>query len=113
MFPGRTQNAPVALLLLFFLLLAGCTSPDPAASACQNLPADTFVDEVRGTDILIDDGSLVLHTSKATIFLRDGACSPIGVEAVRPGDRIGHNAEQIATSYPAQAWPTIIIVERP
>ncbi len=114
---ARVHNplcTPAARFLLPFLLLllAGCITPDARDQTCPTLPADGVVDDVRGTDIVIDDGSLILHTSKATIFLRDGDCTPIDVEEVRPGDRVGHNAEQIATSYPAQAWPTTIVIER-
>ncbi len=112
-----TPTFATPFFLSFLLLsLAGCADPDardPTASACAKLPAEFIVDEVHETSLLVDGGSLWLHTTKATILLRvDGACTMIAVDDVAPGDRVGHNAGEIATSYPAQAWPTTIVIER-
>ncbi len=101
------------LLPFLLLLLAGCA--DPAATedpfSCTDIPTDLIVDEVRDTSLLVDDGSMVLHASKATIMLRtDAGCQEIMLSDVSPGDHVGHNANEIAMSYPAQAWPTLIVV---
>jgi len=105
------------LLFLSFLAsclaFAGCSAPDPAAKACGGLAAELVVDEVHGTDLLVDGRSLVLHAAEATVLLRaGGVCTPIDAGEVRPGDRVGHDATEIATSYPAQAWPEHLVVER-
>lgn len=99
-----------AALLCLLLLLAGCTQPDPPP--CDAIDATQVVDEVRGTDIVVDNGSLILHTSQADILLREaGTCTPMAVADVQPGDRVGHDAQRIAISDPAQAHPDTVVVE--
>ncbi|MGB0653711.1 MAG: hypothetical protein ACPGQL_10985 [Thermoplasmatota archaeon] len=70
------------------------------------------MDEVRESSLLVDDGSLVVHLRQATVLLRqDGACTPLDPESIRVGDRVGHNAEEVLLSYPAQVHPTVVVVE--
>ncbi len=98
--------------LLLVVLLAGCSSP-PAVEPCEAIAPSTLVTEVRPPDIVVDGGELVLHASRAEVWLHDGSgCHPLDLSAVRVGDRLGHDATEIATSYPAQAWPDTVVIDR-
>ncbi|HET6399724.1 MAG TPA: hypothetical protein VFH47_09250 [Candidatus Thermoplasmatota archaeon] len=90
--------------------LAGCAS-GPEGLPCDSVPATTTVVRVSGSDIVVDGGDLVLHASRSTVWLAgEDACTRIAVADVRPGQPLGHDAREIATSYPAQAWPENIVV---
>ncbi len=104
------MRAGIVAVVGLVVLVSGCTSsPDP----CGELALTTSVVEVRGTDVVVDGGSLVLHASGADIYLRDGPiCGPATLGDVRVGDALGHDATEIAESYPMQAWPTTILVSR-
>ncbi len=105
----------MALALLVAGTLAGCSS-DPAADGslpCGSLPTTTTVTEVRAPDIVVQDGDLVLHAAEASVRVHDAdGCRPIAVADIRAGDWLGHDATQIAESYPAQAWPDNIVIDR-
>ena len=83
-------------------------------SFCETAQATLVVDEVRATDLLVDDRSLVLHAASSDVFLRTGSgCERITPADVRAGDVVAHDAREIAASYPGQAWPDTIVVVRP
>ncbi len=100
------------LLPAFALLaLAGCGTP--SASFCGTAQAHDVVDSVHGTDVAIEDGTLILHTAASKLELRDAnGCHALAVEDIVPGDRVAHDADEIAESYPAQAWPDHVVVVR-
>ncbi len=103
------------LSFLVASVLSGCsTAPtDLSANLCDTGGGKDIVSAVSGTDIAIENGSLILHAAKSVISLRDAqGCRDVSVSAVRVGDRLLHNAREIAESYPAQAWPTQILIER-
>jgi hypothetical protein len=91
--------------LLVLVALAGCAED---VARCS-IEADLVVDEVRDGSILVDGRSLILYTDQATILRADG-CTPMQASDIKVGDRVGHDAQQIAESYPAQAWPKTIVV---
>ena len=98
---------------LSFVLLAvaagGCAAPSP----CERVPATLTLERVTGTDLLVGNGSLVLHAATSAIHVRDGSgCHEASVADLRVGDRIGHDADQVGESYPAQAWPTTVVAHR-
>jgi hypothetical protein len=97
--------APAATLLL----LAGCATP----SACDRVPATLTVEGITGSDLLVADGSLVLHAAASSIHIADASgCRAAAVSDLRVGDRVGHDATEIAESYPAQAWPKTVVAHR-
>jgi hypothetical protein len=107
----------IRVFMFCTLLLVGCVDPaqtcDAQCAVCQDVPADLVIDEINDQSLLVAGRSLYLHAGDATILLRDGKeCQPIELAAVRMGDLAGHNAEAIAESYPAQAWPSTIVIER-
>ena len=109
------EGVPPRLLLavLMLLPLAGCTG-EQGTGGCPDLPLTTQVERVQGTDIVVDGGELVLHAASSRVFLRSGdSCTQVEPGALRAGDRLGHDAQAIAHSYPAQAWPETILAQRP
>lgn len=102
-------------LLPFILLfavpaLAGCTAGDPCRDAVGFRP----VEEIRGSDILVNDGGAIIHAANADIWLMgdDGACTAIGFDQIYVGDLVADDATQVAESYPTQQWPDNIVVQR-
>ena len=109
---ARGLGSAAALPLLALVLLSGCAGgPD---SFCETAQATLVVDQVTGTDLLVDGRSLVLHAAGSEVFLRTAeGCSRITAADVRAGDRFAHDAKEIAASYPGQAWPETVVVVRP
>lgn len=72
----------------------------------------SVLDSVEGSDWLVDNGTLVLHLRPGTehyVLDRSGLCHLALPGAPVKGERILHDADQIATSSPAQAWPSIVV----
>jgi hypothetical protein len=99
----------VPWLVFLAAALGGCTS----TAACDGVALTHGVERVTGTDLLIDDGSLVVHAAASRVYVLDTkGCRGANVSDIKVGDTIGHDATEIATSYPGQAWPKTVVIAR-
>ncbi|HUR61374.1 MAG TPA: hypothetical protein VM286_03300 [Candidatus Thermoplasmatota archaeon] len=103
-FPAR-----LVLLALWVISLSGCTSK----SICDGVALTHEVGKVTGTDMLVDDGALLLHAAASRVYVLDAeGCRAAQVSDIQVGDTVGHDATEIAASYPGQAWPRTIVIAR-
>jgi hypothetical protein len=102
-----------ALLALLPLAVAGCAA---GGTECDRLPdGRAVVESIDGRDAQVrlpDGGPLVLHLS-AAVFVREGGdCTRTGPEGIAVGDTLAFHVDEVAESYPPQAWPEKAIVLR-
>ena len=93
--------------LLLLTALSGCSG---TGTVCDGIAITTSIVSVDGTDITVDGGDLILHAAGAGIYQRDDGCRRITAADLAPGQRLGHDATEIAESYPMQAWPDTVVV---
>lgn len=107
------SQAVAAAALVLTALLAGCAEPEPAeTSPCDITPYTTVTAVHSDRSIAVENGSLILRARDGVWLADRNGCHGIAVQDVLVGDRVGHDAEEIATSYPAQAWPDNIVIHR-
>jgi hypothetical protein len=95
--------------LTLAIAFSGCAS----TSACEDVALTHKVDKVTDTDLLIDNGSLVLHAAASRVYIHDlSGCRSATAQDIQVGDTVGHDATEIATSYPGQAWPKTVVIAR-
>src|SRR5437868_4966119 len=98
---------PFPSFLFAFLVLSGCSGHAPSSTSCDAATHPAVISEVRGSDFVVENGRLILHTAGASQYsLLQGKCLWADRNPPAPGMRLLHDADQIAESYPAQAWPT-------
>lgn len=103
--------APATLVLL---ALSGCAQG--GGDACEDIPASrAVVESIDGRDALVrlEEGGLVqLHLSAAVFVQEGGTCEMTGPAGVRVGDTVAFHVDEMADSYPPQAWPETTFVLR-